>query len=154
MNPPPHLKPQVRTPAELVDAARDVICKAKFPMLATVGADGSPKVRPISPLRVDDGFTISFANLRSYGKTADILANPAVELCYMDDRHFQVRISGRAEEITNFDEKADLWDSSPLLRKYLGSLNNPELVLYRVIPSRVRFMQEWALEYEEVPLAD
>ena len=41
--------------------------------------------------------------------------------------------------------------ASPLLRAYLGSLDNPELIIYRFVPSRVRYMREWALEYFEVP---
>ena len=32
-----------------------------------------------------------------------------------------------------------------------GSLDNPELVVYRITPARVRYMQEWALDYYEVP---
>lgn len=35
--------------------------------------------------------------------------------------------------------------------EYLGSLDNPELIVYRITPTRVRFMQEWALAYYEVP---
>jgi hypothetical protein len=38
------------------------------------------------------------------------------------------------------------------LRQHLGSLDNPELIVYRMRPNRVRYMQEWALEYYEVPL--
>jgi hypothetical protein len=38
------------------------------------------------------------------------------------------------------------------LRQYLGSLDNPELIVYRIQPNRVRYMQEWALTYHEVPL--
>jgi hypothetical protein len=45
-----------------------------------------------------------------------------------------------------------IWESNPLLRRYLGSLDNPMLIVYRVVPSRVRYMKEWALEYHEVPL--
>jgi general stress protein 26 len=45
----------------------------------------------------------------------------------------------------------EIWDSNPLLRQYLGSLDNPELIVYRVRPNRVRFMREWALEYNNVP---
>jgi len=40
---------------------------------------------------------------------------------------------------------------NPLLRRYLGTPDNPELIIYRIEPSRVRFMREWALEYVEVP---
>lgn len=39
-----------------------------------------------------------------------------------------------------------------LLRHYLRSADNPEFTLYRVRPTRVRFMREWALDYFEVPL--
>jgi general stress protein 26 len=39
-----------------------------------------------------------------------------------------------------------------LLRQYLGSIDNPDLIIYRIDPERVRYMQEWALEYYEVPL--
>ena len=46
----------------------------------------------------------------------------------------------------------DIWDGNPLLRQYLGSIDNPELVLYRVRPKQVRYMREWALDYFDVPL--
>ena len=48
----------------------------------------------------------------------------------------------------------DIWASNPLLRRYLGSPDNPDMVIYRVRPTRVRFMREWALDYHEVPLPD
>ena len=47
---------------------------------------------------------------------------------------------------------AEIWDANPLLREYLGSIDNPEFVLYRIRPTRVRYMREWALEYHEVPI--
>ena len=47
----------------------------------------------------------------------------------------------------------EIWDQNPLLRQYLGTLDNPELIVYCVRPNRVRYMQEWALAYHEVPLA-
>ena len=46
----------------------------------------------------------------------------------------------------------EIWNDNPLLRQYLGSIENPELIVYRVVPSRVRFMREWALQYHDVPL--
>ena len=30
------------------------------------------------------------------------------------------------------------------MRSFLGSVDNPELMIYRVEPERVRFMREWA----------
>jgi general stress protein 26 len=123
---------------------------ARFPVLATID-DGQPRARPVSPIRTD-GFSVYVANLRSYHKTGEIAANPHVELCYVDPEHNQVRIAGTAETITAPELLRELWDGFPLLRHYLGSPDNPELIVYRIVPSRVRYMREWALEYHEVPL--
>lgn len=120
-------------------------------MLATVDPSGQPRLRPVSPVRVD-GFTVYVANLRTYGKTVEIAANPKVELCYLDEQHDQVRITGVAEVLTDRPLLEEIWNSNPLLRRYLGSLENPELIIYRIRPERVRFMREWALEYHEVPV--
>jgi uncharacterized pyridoxamine 5'-phosphate oxidase family protein len=146
MNPPP-----APAPDELPALARKVMANARFPMLATVRGD-QPRVRPVSPVKVD-GFTVYVANLRSYGKTAEIAANPLVELCYLDEGHDQVRITGVAEVVTDSALLAGIWNSNPLLRRYLGTPDNPALIVYCIRPSRVRYMKEWALEYYEVPLS-
>ncbi len=138
------------TPLEAHQAAADTIRRAKFPMLATVDAAGQPHLRPVSPVRVD-GFRIYIANLRRYGKTAELAANPRCEVCYLDDQHDQVRITGNATIVTDADTLRAIWESNPLLRKYLGTPENPELIIYLVEPERVRFMREWALDYIEVP---
>ena len=142
--------PFTPTPEELTSLAQGVIRSAKFPQLATIDGD-QPRVRPVSPVRVD-GFTIFVANLRRYGKTREIAANPKVELCYLDDRHDQVRITGTAEILTDAGLLAAIWESNPLLRKYLGTPENPDLIIYLIRPERVRFMREWALDYFDVPL--
>ena len=142
--------PKPIDPADLVDLARGVIGAARFPFLATLDGD-QPRVRPVSPVRVD-GFTVYVANLRGYHKTAELAANPRVELCYLDGGHDQVRITGRAEVMTDRALLGEIWDANPLLRRYLGSIDNPELIVYRIVPERVRFMREWALEYHEVPI--
>ena len=139
------------TPTKAHQAAAETIRRAKFPMLATVDPAGQPRVRPVSPVRVD-GFHIYIANLRRYGKTAELAANPKCEVCYLDDQHDQVRITGTAVVLTDAETLRSIWESNPLLRKYLGTPENPELVIYHVEPERVRFMREWALEYIEVPL--
>ena len=120
-------------------------------MLATVEESGQPRLRPVSPVRVE-GFTVYVANLRRYGKTLELAANPRCELCYLDEHHDQVRITGTAEVVTDAATLHAIWEANPLLRKYLGTSDNPELIIYRILPSRVRFMREWALDYVEVPL--
>lgn len=136
---------------ELRDAALATMRKAKFPVMATL--DGTqPRVRPVSPVRTD-GFTVYVASMRSSGKTAELDANERTELCYLSEDHDQVRITGPSRPVTDPAVRQSIWDANPLLRAYLGDINNPEFVLYAVHPERVRFMREWALEYQEVPLA-
>jgi len=142
--------PKPFAPAELKALAKAVIAADRFPRLATVD-QGRPRVRPVSPVRTE-GFTVYVANLRSYHKTGEIAANSAVELCYLSDQHDQVRISGRAEIVTDHALLAEIWADNPLLRHYLGSIDNPQLLVYCVVPEQVRFMREWALDYHEVPL--
>ena len=136
--------------AEVPRLAAETVAADRFPHLATVDPSGQPRLRPVSPVRTD-GFTIYVANLRSYGKTEEIAANPRVELCYLDPSHNQVRITGVAEIVDDRPLLEGIWNENPLLRQYLGSLDNPELIVYRIVPSRVRYMREWALTYYEVP---
>lgn len=147
-------KPQPKpvNPDELPALARSVIQADPFPCLATIEGD-QPRLRPVSPVKTD-GLTIYVANLRQYQKTAEIAANPKVELCYMDDAHNQVRLTGVAEIVTESHLLQEIWDANPLLRRYLGAIDNPDLIVYRITPSRVRYMQEWALEYFEVPIGE
>src|SRR5437868_7912856 len=110
-------------PQELLALAQAIIKADRFPFLATMDGD-QPRARPVSPVRTD-GFTVYVANLRSYHKTIEIEANPRVELVYLDDRHDQVRITGVAEVVTDRDVLQEIWDGNPLLRQYLGSIDNP-----------------------------
>jgi general stress protein 26 len=142
--------PQSFTPSELAALALDVVKADRFPYLATMDGE-QPRLRPVSPVR-KDGFTVYVANLRCYHKTGELATNPRVELCYLDDKHDQVRITGVAEVVTDRTLLQEIWDANPLLRQYLGSIDNPELIIYRIRPNRVRFMKEWALDYHEVPL--
>ena len=90
--------------------------------------------------------------MRSYNKTAEIEANAKVELCYLDEGHDQVRITGVARAVGPGEERQRIWDENPLLRNFLGSVDNPEFMLYRIEPNRVRYMKEWALDYHEAAL--
>lgn len=143
-------KPEPIDPSRVRSLALAVVASDRFPDLATVDGD-QPRLRPVSPVKTDE-FTVYVANLRFYHKTREIAENPKVELCYLDEHHNQVRITAVAEVVTERELLQEIWDANPLMRQYLGSLDNPELIVYRMLPHRVRFMQEWALEYYEVPL--
>lgn len=142
--------PEPIKPEDVPQRAAALVKKVRFPMLATMDGD-QPRVRPVSPVRTDS-YTVYVANLKSYGKTADIEKNPRVELCYLDEDHNQVRITGIAEVLTDRKLLEEIWNSNRLLQHYLGSIDNPELIVYKIIPVKVRFMQEWALTYYDVPI--
>ncbi len=142
------------TPEQLHELAHQTINDAKFPHLATIDTDGQqPRVRPVSPVRVEPNFTIHIANLRSYQKTQQLANNPRVELCYLAPNHDQVRITGKATILTDQALIDDIWQTNPLLRQYLKTPDNPELIIYTITPNEVRFMREWALHYHNVVLA-
>ncbi len=145
-------QPEPIDPDRLVELARQILRDDRFPMLATVD-DDQPRLRPVSPVRAD-GFTVYVANLRSYHKTIELAANPRAELCYVDSGHNQVRITAQADIVTEQDLLQEIWNDNPLLRQYLGTIENPELIVYRFVPSRVRYMREWALAYHEVPIGN
>src|SRR6516162_2094248 len=108
--------PELVNPADLVNLALAVVRADRFPCLATVDGD-QPRLPPVSPVRTDR-FTVYVANLRGYHKTGEIAANPKVELCYLDDKHDQVRITGVAEVLTDATILREIWDANPLLRQY------------------------------------
>lgn len=135
-------------PAELKDLALAVLQNDRFPFLASMDGNQA-RVRPVSPVRTE-GFTVYVANLRAYHKTQEIAENPKGELCYLDKNHHQVRITGVARVEQDRNLLQQIWDENPLLRNYLGSIDNPDLIVYRVDPQSVRYMREWALEYHDV----
>ena len=143
-------EPDPIDPAQLPALAQGVMKEAKFPMLASIDGD-QPRLRPVSPVKTD-GFTVYVANLKAYHKTQEVAANPKVELCYMDSKHDQVRITGKAQVLKDEPEIQEIWKSNPLLSQYLGTSDNPMLIIYKIVPKQVRFMREWALEYHEVPM--
>lgn len=144
------MEPEPVPAEDLPRVAMETMQAARFPMFASVDRD-QPRLRPVSPVKTE-GFTVYVASMRSSGKTGELKRNDKVELCYMSDGHDQVRITGIAELVTDTAVRQEIWDANPLLRAYLKSIDNPEFMLYKVAPRRVRFMREWALEYQEVPL--
>ena len=144
------MKPEPVPPTELRRVALETMSAAKFPMFASMDRD-QPRLRPVSPVKTEE-FTVFVASMRSSGKTEELERNSKVELCYLSEAHDQVRITGVAELVTDPRVRRQIWDENPLLRAYLKSIDNPEFILYKVAPQRVRFMREWALEYQDVPI--
>ena len=146
------MKPSPAPIENVRELALATMKQAKFPVLASMDGD-QPRARPVSPVRTTD-FTAFVASFRTSHKTGELDHNPKVELCYMSEKHDQVRITGTAKIVTDREVIKSIWDANPLLRSYLVSMDNPEFILYEVVPTHVRFMREWALEYHDVPFED
>ncbi|MEL6252823.1 MAG: pyridoxamine 5'-phosphate oxidase family protein [Bacteroidota bacterium] len=144
----PKPQPEQIDESKLTELAQNLMKEAKFPILSSIDED-QPRLRPVSPVKTE-GFTVYVANLKSYGKTKEIASNPKVELCYVNANHDQVRITGTALVVTDRALLEDIWKKNRLLEHYLGSIDNPELIIYRIDPNRVRYMKEWALDYYEI----
>jgi uncharacterized pyridoxamine 5'-phosphate oxidase family protein len=141
---------QVLEPAELVARALAVLKADRICFLATTDGD-QPRLRPVSPVKTD-GFVVYVANLSSSNKTREIAANPNVELCYLDERNVQVRITGVAEVVSDPAILEEVLGEKTLLRAYLETIDRSRFLLYRVRPAQVRYMQGWEEDYHVVPL--
>ncbi len=146
----PKPRPKKLDRKEMQALAKKIVQEVKFPMLSTIDGD-HPRLRPVSPV-LTRGFEVYIANLKSYHKTVEIEANNKVEICYLDPDHNQVRISAIAQILDDRQLLQEIWDKNALLKHYLGSIDNPELIVYKCVPAQVRFMQEWALNYHEIDL--
>ena len=144
----PRPEPKHIEAGEVRELATALVRAARFPCLATIDGD-QPRVRPVSPVRTEE-FTVYVANLKGYHKTGEIAANARVELVYVNDQHDQVRITGVAEVVEDRPLIEDIFTHTPLLKHYLGSPDNPDLIIYRIVPNRVRYLLEWARDYYEV----
>ncbi|MFZ5963482.1 pyridoxamine 5'-phosphate oxidase family protein [Thalassococcus sp. BH17M4-6] len=68
----------------LTAPARKLIAQFPLGFVATVDADGCPAVSPKGTFLVLDDTTLGFGNIRSPGTVANLRANPACEVNFVD----------------------------------------------------------------------
>ncbi|MEO0990643.1 MAG: pyridoxamine 5'-phosphate oxidase family protein, partial [Pseudomonadota bacterium] len=68
----------------LPNSTVDLIARWPLGFVATIDAQGRPAVSPKGTFLVLDDATIGFANIRSPGTTANLKANPEVEVNFID----------------------------------------------------------------------
>lgn len=139
------------------DATRETITRVirscVYGDLATVGADGTPRVRPVCAFLEDD-MTILVPSHTATRKVAEIGANPAVEICFVDAEHWQVRAAGRAEVVDDLAVKQRLMETTLSPKLWRGffpeGAGDRRFVLYRIRPRSFEWMKEWELRYRRV----
>ena len=136
-------------PEDVRELALEHDAAGEVPDAGEHGRRSAARARPVSPVRTTD-FTAYIASFRSSHKTGELAENQKVELCYMSERHDQVRITGLAQVVTEREVVQEIWDANPLLRSFLVRSTTPSSCCTAMVPIHVRFMREWALEYHDV----
>ena len=127
---------------EIIAAARDVIQKARYCSLTTVGGDGHPQARIVDPLGPDPDFTMWIATNPLTRKVREIRRNPRTTLlCFDTATSSYVTIVGRASLITDAASKQKHWkaDWAPI---YPKGPRDDGFVLIRVTPTRLEIVSE------------
>lgn len=115
--------------------------------LATVDADGRPRIRAMCNLRREDrypgtgrfcqsapGFTVHLGTSLSCGKIADIRANANVAVYYCDPKMFRgLMLGGRMEVLTDPDLRRACWQEQWRVY-YPAGPEDPEWVILRLAP--------------------
>ena len=104
--------------AMLTADMKRVIAEQKLGFVATVGADGAPNLSPKGTMQVLDDDHIVFAEIRSPATMANIAANPAMEINFVDPFNRKgYRFKGTARIV-----KKDTPEFATLVARYPASM--------------------------------
>lgn len=123
--------------AKIVAAAKDVMHKARYCALVTIGDDRYAQARVVDPLAPEEDLTIWIATNPVTRKVGQIRKNPRVTLFYFDSVGLgYVTVLGEAELINLSSEKAKHWkeDWTPF---YKNKNRGTDFLLIRVRPRRL-----------------
>ena len=75
---------------------------------------------------------------------------PYAEYCFSDSEGKHVRIAGPCTVSTNNDDKLKLYEAVPILKEYIKDPAEPQYVVIRMKPERVRLMAKAGKGYEDI----
>jgi general stress protein 26 len=123
--------------AQILAGARDVMQRARYCTLVTIGEDGHPQARIVDPLGPDESFTTWVATNPLTRKVDQIRRDARVTLlCFDAASQSYVTILGRAAIVTDAAERARRWkaDWAPF---YPTGASGNDFLLIRVSPARL-----------------
>ena len=126
--------------AEVIQAAREVMEKARYCALITVDDDGQPQARVVDPFAPEEDLTVWIATKPVTRKVGQITKDPRVTLFYFDPEGLgYVTLLGKADIVKDPVEKAKRWkeDWSAF---YDDRNRGDDYLLIRVTPSRLEIM--------------
>ena len=126
--------------AEVLRAAADVMRRARYATLVTIGAGGQPEARIVDPLAPDSALTVWVGTNPRTRKVSEIARDARVTLMYFDATSNEyVSLVGRAEVVRYTASRRRYWkpDWAPFYPK--GALSE-DFVLLRVRPTRLEIV--------------
>jgi general stress protein 26 len=126
----------------IVAAAREVMQKARYCALVTLGRDGQPQARIVDPLPPEPDFTVWIATSPATRKVGELRSNPRLTLVYFDaSGPGYVTLLGTGELVSDPAERARRWkeDWAPF---YKDRHRGDDFVLIRARPSRLEVVSE------------
>ena len=136
------LAAQAPTPdrSAVLKAAREVMLKARYCDLVTIGPGGQPQARPVDPFPPEDGLVVWIATNPASRKVREIRDDARVTLMYLDPAgDGYVTLIGKATLVNDPVEKARRWKDD-WLAFYKDKNRGDDYLLIRVIPSRVEIV--------------
>lgn len=139
--PPAARAPSVER-AKVVAAAREVMSKARYCALVTLGPDGQPQARVVDPLAPQADMSVWIATNPRTRKVDEIRQDARVTLFYFDaSGPAYVTLHARAELVTGVAEKSSHWkeDWAPF---YKDGPRGDDFVLIRARPFRLEIVSQ------------
>jgi PPOX class probable F420-dependent enzyme len=134
---------QTSTPpsrAAVIAAATDVMQKARFCTLVTLGDDGSPQARVVDAFAPDSDMTVWIATNPQTRKVGQIRHDARVTLLYFDaTRMGYVTVVGRAALVSDSAEKSSHWKEE-WAGYYSNRNHGDDYLLIRVTPLRLEMV--------------
>lgn len=98
--------------------------ESKIQYMATIGADGRPKVRPFQFMFAEDG-KLWFCTANHKAVYQELQKQPWVEFCTSGANNSWMRLSGRVIFENNLSIKAKIFEASHLVKSIYVSPENP-----------------------------
>jgi general stress protein 26 len=135
-------RPAQHSRADIIAAARDVVQKARYCTLVTIGEDGQPQARIVDPLAPDANFTIWIGTNPLTRKVNQIRRDARVTLlCFDAASSSYVTMLGRGALVTDSAEKQKHWKDD-WARIYPGGARSTDFMLIQVSPSRLEIVSD------------
>lgn len=126
--------------ADVLAAGRDIIQKAGYCSLTTIGEDGHPQARIVDPQGPDESFNVWIGTNPLTRKAGQIRRDPRVAmLCFETATSSYVTLLARAEIVTDATEKARRWKAAwaPF---YSAGASGSDFMLIRLNPTRLEIV--------------